>query len=95
MTMNVERIESVLHELTTNRESRKSFRADAAAYFDARGIPESEREAICSGNVSSLFHAGVSPLLIMGLWVDTLRKPISEYVRALDKGANQTEIRHG
>lgn len=95
MPMNVERIESVLHELTTNRDSRKSFRADAAAYFDSRGISKSEREAICSGDVSSLYHAGVSPLLIMGLWVDTLRRPLNEYVRALDKDANKMEIRHG
>ncbi|GFE84651.1 hypothetical protein GCM10011487_66510 [Steroidobacter agaridevorans] len=93
--MNVERIESVLHELTTNRESRKSFREDAAAYFNARGISESERDAICSGDVSSLFRAGVSPLLIMGLWVDTLRRPLNGYVRALDQGASKTEARHG
>ena len=93
--MNVGRLESVLHELTTNRESRKSYREDAAAYFNARGISESEREAICNGDVSKLFRAGVSPLLIMGLWVDTLRRPLNAYVRALEAGADQTEVRNG
>jgi hypothetical protein len=93
--MNVEHLECVLHELTTNRDSRKCFREDAAAYFDTRGLSQSEREAICSGDVSTLLRIGVSPLLIMGLWVDTLRRPLDAYVRAFEQRADGTEIHHG
>lgn len=93
--MNVEHLEFVLHQLTTNRDSRKWFREDAAAYFDARGLSQNEREAICTGDVSTLLRIGVSPLLIMGLWVDTLRRPLDAYVRAFAHDADRTEIRHG
>jgi hypothetical protein len=92
MSMNVDRLELVLHELTTDRESRKSFGADPARHLGARGLSEFEGAAICSGDVRTLFQAGVSPLLIMGFWVDTLRRPLDAYVRALNEGRSSTGV---
>ncbi len=81
--MSVEHTELVLHELTTKRESRKAYRDDPHGYLAAFALSDEERATILDGDVRALYRAGVSPLLVMGFWIDTMRRPLKDYVTAL------------
>lgn len=82
--MSVEHTELVLHELTTKRESRKAYRDDPRGYLAAFVLSDDERAMILDGDVRGLHSAGVSPLLVMGFWIDTMRRPLTQYVVALN-----------
>lgn len=81
--MSVEHTELVLHELTTKRESRKAYRDDPQGYLATFVLSDDERAMILGGDVRALYRAGVSPLLVMGFWIDTMRRPLTQYVGAL------------
>ncbi|MFC3050663.1 extradiol ring-cleavage dioxygenase [Kordiimonas pumila] len=67
--MNVNRLERVVYDLGVNRDAKQKFREDAARFLAGYNLTAEEQELITTFDVKKLAELGVSPLALMGYWI--------------------------
>jgi len=62
-------LEQVLHDLSTRRDAREAFAADANAFLARYRLEAPAAKMVAEFDVAGLQREGVSPLLTYGYWM--------------------------
>lgn len=85
--MSCDAIESALHALSTDRQARAEFKADAPAFLQKNGLDPAEAGEVQAFDITALLRRGVSPLLTYGFWLTNAEdKTRAAYLRSVRQG---------
>ena len=79
-------LEKLLHDLSTSRQSREAFAADADRFLARYRLSDAERALVRAYDVRALADLGVNTMLTWGFWLQAGRRN-GDYLAAMNAPA--------
>ncbi|MQB46111.1 hypothetical protein [Rhizobium sp. ICMP 5592] len=75
-------LEKVLYDLSTSRQNKEAFTAEADKFLGRYQLSEAEKDLVKGYEVRKLADLGVNTMLTWGFWLQSGRKN-GEYMKAM------------
>ncbi|WP_372088301.1 hypothetical protein [Tistrella mobilis] len=83
-------LEKLLYDLSTSRQNREAFAADAEKYLGRYRLSAEEKALVRDYDVRALADLGVNTMLTWGFWLQAGRRN-PDYIRAMQGRAVQNQ----
>ncbi|MAM76058.1 hypothetical protein [uncultured Tistrella sp.] len=83
-------LEKLLYDLSTSRQNREAFAADAEKYLGRYRLSVEEKALVRDYDVRALADLGVNTMLTWGFWLQAGRRN-PDYIRAMQGRAVQNQ----
>ncbi|WP_372070396.1 hypothetical protein P7L75_04450 (plasmid) [Tistrella mobilis] len=83
-------LEKLLYDLSTSRQNREAFAADAEKYLARYRLSADEKALVRDYDVRALADLGVNTMLTWGFWLQAGRRN-PDYIRAMQGRAVQNQ----
>ncbi|MEN3165334.1 hypothetical protein WI697_25070 [Tistrella mobilis] len=83
-------LEKLLYDLSTSRQNREAFAADAEKYLARYRLSAEEKALVRDYDVRALADLGVNTMLTWGFWLQAGRRN-PDYIRAMQGRAVQNQ----